>query len=345
MELFSENEFIVNGIGKIIYQHYEVDTTFQIEYNPFEIVLKTPKIILGQLFAIGYGKFEGVIYGTDVKIKCNNICLSKYTKYRLTFVFLEDLIIGKTINPNSFKAKLFGLNTKIDEFKIENYLISANLVGNFEKLNTFSRKYGYFLETSEIIINEINSEKLDENKTLQTCKDICLILSFVLAKNIIYNRCEFIEDDNHQEIIRIKLINDSHGQRFIFEDNLSEIIPIFYDNFSKMEPAEKKCLFTSINYLNSNSNKFLEDSILSIAQIWEILSDTFLTEKIENIDNINILRAELKKTIKAWHKGNEIIDYDLGFITGRVLESLNWEKVIKKLEKLADNKKITPLPS
>ena len=105
-------------------------------------------------------------------------------------------------------------------------------------------------------------------------------------------------------------------------------------------PPEKKCLFTSINYLNSNSNKFLEDSILSIAQIWEILSDTFLTEKIENIDNINILRAELKKTIKAWHKGNEIIDYDLGFITGRVLDSLNWEKVIKKLEKLAHNESL-----
>lgn len=340
MEIFQQNEFIINGTGKIIYPHYQVDTTFQIEYNPFHIVLKTPKIILGQLFAIGYGKFEGIISGTDIKIECNNICLSKYTKYRLTFVFLNDLIIGKTINPISFKAKLFGLNTKIDEFKIENYLISARPVENFENLNIFSRKYGYFLETSEIIINEINSKKLDKNKTIQTCKDICLLLSFVLAKNIIYNRCEFIEDNDYQEIIRIKLINDSHGQRFIFEDDLNEIIPIFYENFSKMEPAQKKCLFTSIDYLNSNSNKFLEDSILSIAQVWEISSDTFLKEKIENTENINILRAELKKTIKAWHKGSEVIDYDLGFITGRVLDSLDWQKVIKKLEKLADKESL-----
>ncbi|WP_343587469.1 hypothetical protein [Flavobacterium sp.] len=335
MEIFNQNEFIIYGKGKIIYPHYQVDTDFQIEYSPYKVVLKTSKIILGQTLSIGYGKFEGVIYDTDTKVICQNICLTKYSKYQLTFAFIDDLIIGNESNFTSFKAQLFGLNIKMNQFNIQNFLVSSNLLKNFKELDAFGIKYGHFLETSELIIKSKDSNYIDKSLSLKLCKEICLLLSFILAKNIVYNRYEFFDTINSQKIINKKLINNSHGQRFIFEENLDEIIPIFYENFSNLNSNEQKCLFTSIDYLNSTSNKFLEDSILSIAQIWEILADTFLSTEINNTESIQKLRNELKSTIRTWHKDNKILDYDLNFIMSRVLNSLDWEKVIKKLENLS----------
>lgn len=335
MEIFNQNEFIIYGRGKITYPHYQVDTDFQIEYSPFKVTLKTSKIILGQTLSIGYGAFEGVIFDTETKVICQKICLTKYSKYQLTFVFIDDLIIGNESNFTLLKAHLFGVNTKINQFNIQNFSVSFNLLENFNDLNTFGIKYGYFLETSELTIKSIDSSYIDKSLSIKLCKELCLLLSFILAKNIIYNRYEFFNTVNSQKIINKKLINNSHGKRFIFEENLNEIIPIFYENFSNMNLNEQKCLFTSIDYLNSTSNKFLEDSILSIAQIWEILADTFLMTEINNAESIQKLRNELKSTIRAWHKNNKILDYDLNFIMGRVLNSLDWEKVIKKLENLS----------
>lgn len=341
MEIFSQNEFILNGNGKIIYDHYEVDTLFQVEYNSLRIILKTSKIIMGQLFSINTGRFEGFIEESNLKIECSKICLTQYTKYQLTFVLLEDLIIGNNLNFKIFKAKLFGLNKKINEFKVEDYLIHSNKLKNFENLNTHINKFGCNLETSEITIRKSNSKSLDKINTIETCKNICLLISFITARNIIFNRCEFIdENQDNQKVIKIKLNNYSYGKKFIYEDDLSSILPTFYGNFKNMNSIEQKCLFTSINYLNSTSSQFLEDTILNVSQIWEILSDTFVNEKITNTENINTLRSELKSNIKQWHKKNEIKDYDLGFIMNRVLGALDWEKVIIKIETLVNNENL-----
>jgi hypothetical protein len=70
MKIFLQNEFILNGNGKIIYDHYEVDTHFQIEYNSLKLILKTSKIIMGQLFSINTGRFEGVIEESKLNIEC-----------------------------------------------------------------------------------------------------------------------------------------------------------------------------------------------------------------------------------------------------------------------------------
>lgn len=341
MEIFEQNELTIYGNGKIIYEHHQGEAHFELEYNPFSIILKTSRIILGQLFSMNYGKFEGLITDSQIKVECKSICLTKYSKYQLTFVLLDDLVIGNESDFRIFKARIFGLNHNIEEFKIDDYIVSVKKIENFDSIDSFNKKYGQILESSELIIKDKNSNILNKESTIKISKDICLILSFILAKNVVYNRCEFFDNDNQsQKIIKINLITNSQGKRFIYEENLGELISTLYENFIKMEENEKKCLFTSIDYLNSVSSKFLEDSILSIAQVWEILADTFLKEKINNTESINLLRTEMKNTVNKWHNENEIKDYDIDFIKNRVLESLDWEKVIKKLEKLAENENI-----
>ena len=74
MEIFEQNELTIYGNGKIIYEHHQGEAHFQIEYNPFSVILKTSRIILGQLFSMNCGKFEGLITDTQIKIECKKIC-------------------------------------------------------------------------------------------------------------------------------------------------------------------------------------------------------------------------------------------------------------------------------
>jgi len=347
MEILKQNEFIIEGTGKIIYDHSQDDARFQISYNPQKVILKTFQMPLGHVFAsYGYGRFEGFIGGTNVKIKCSKIAFGLYDKdkYQTSFQILEDLIIGDDVPFHVFKAKLFGIIIDVPEFRIGSYLISIKRFENFDEINSL-KKYGCNLEEGEIVIKNFESKTIEKNVTIKMCKEICLMLSFISGVKVFYNRCELTNDKKQsQKIMRINTANiGSYNKGFLPQENIEKILPIFYENFSKMKPNEKKCLFTSIDYLNSKSNKYLEELILRVAQIWEILSDTFLVEEVKNAKIIIDLREVLKKTIREWHKNNKsngIKDYDFSFIMGRVLTSLDWEKAIKKMEKLVEKENL-----
>lgn len=336
MDILKQNEFILYGKGKISNGILQEEVSFEIEYNPFKVSLRTSRVRLGQLYSIGHSRLEGTIVESGLKVECESLSLSNYSKYQLSFGLLNDLIIGNELNFKLFKANLFGFNIQLNDFKIDEYLLSTKTVENIKEINSFNKIYGDMLESSEILIKKIDSTSIDKKRIIEFCNDVCLLLALIQAKNIVFNRCQLIDDNGDlQNIIRIKLVNHNYGKRFVYNEQIELILPVLYENFIKLNPVERKCLYTSIQYLNSSSGQFLEDSILSVAQVWEILSDTFLSDKVENTQNINALRIELKSTIKQWHKSNEVVDYDLGFITGRVLDSLNWEKVIKRLEQLA----------
>lgn len=204
-----------------------------------------------------------------------------------------------------------------------------------DKITKLSRNFGYQLENGFITIQSDCLETLDVEDTIKFAKQICLLLSFVLGENLIFNNCEFINEQKETlGYYQLMLVNNSRGSRYIFEENLSDYLPLMLDKLVNLEEADFKCFETTVNYLNSTSNKYLEDSILAIAQIWEILADNFLKSKVENNPAIIELRSILKREVRTWHKSNEVKDYELDFIMGRVLSSLDWEKVIKKLNML-----------
>lgn len=234
MEIFKQNEFTIKGRGNIIYPHHNAITDFEIEYSPFQICLKTPKINLAELFSINTGEFEGLIYGTETKIICNKISLMRFYKNQLIFAIHDNLIIGECKDSNLLKVKLFGLSAKIKPFKIHDFNIEFNVVSNFDEINKFCLKYGDIIETSELIVKRTDNRILDKNLSLQISRDICLLLSFILAKNVTFNRCEFYGNEKSQEIINIRLLSNNQGQRFVLAKNIEEIITAFYSSISRM---------------------------------------------------------------------------------------------------------------
>lgn len=323
------------GNGKIIYSHANNDISFEINCSPFHIELKTSRVIFGQLYSINTGRFKGIT-SDGIRIYCENICLVEYDKYRLTFTLLSPLIVGEINKPIVFKAKLFGLGNDQLNFKYKDKSISFEKADESDKVAKLARNFGYQIENGSILIQGDNEEILDIEDTIKLAKRICLLLSFVLGKNVTFNNCEFINEQKESvEFYEITLVNNSKGTRFILEKNISKYLPKMIEEFDNLEEKDFKCFQTTINYLNSTSNKYLEDSILAMAQIWEILADNFLESKVENNPQVTELRTILKREIRSWHKSNEIKNYDLGFIMERVLTSLDWEKVITKLKLLA----------
>jgi len=330
----------IEGKGKIIYEHISDEISFEIIISPFKIRLKTSKVTLGQLYAINQGKFEGVTNDGRI-IHCDSISLVEYDKYRLTFVLLDKIVVGICSNPKIFEAPLFGLSRDILDFNYLGKSIKFTKTDDYESIKTARTNFGCHLPDGNITIENLNNENLDIIETIEMAKQICLILSFLLAKNISYNKGQF--SDNINETItfyKMELIDSSTGTRYVYEKRLNDYLPKLMVNYSKLDLDEQKCIQTTVTYLNSTSNKYFEDQILAIAQIWEILADTFLSLKVENNQSINELRDTLKINIRSWHKSNEIKNYDLGFIMDRVLGSLDWEKAIRKMELLVVQEKI-----
>lgn len=339
MKIFDQNVLSLTGNGKIIYECYEIETNFKIEYSPFDIKIFIPRI---EMEYFSEAKFVGENHNDKLRIACSKICFRDYSinGNEMIFSLLDDLIIGEDSHFNLFKANLFGLNIKFSELKIGNFIVSANIIDNFDEINSFNNKFGCLLESGSLIIKDINSENLNKLKTIEFFNDICLLLSFLLAKKIASNRYEFSNEDKKQNIIRIKTSNNGKGRIFIDNESIINSLPTLYDNYSKLKANEKKCFFTSIDYLNSIFNNYLEDSILKVAQVWEILSDTFLVQKVNNTQSISDLRNEIKSTINLWHKNDKSKDYDIAHIRQRIFEALDWEKAKIKLSNLVEEEKI-----
>ena len=320
------------GTGKIIFEHVSDDIYFEINCSPLHFELKTSKVILGQAYAINQGKFEGTT-NDGKKIRCETISLIHYDKYRLTFALLSPLVLGEVTNPIRFQAKLFGLSSDEINFQFKNLSINIEKSEQYQQIVKLNTHYGYQEENGILSIQTNDDEPLKTEDITKLTENICLLVSLVLGRNVSFNSCEFIDsEEQNMFFYQKRLVSSSKGNRYVYGKQISDCLTIMLEKLLELEKEELKCYQTIIGYLNSSSNQYLEDSILRIAQSWEIFADTFLKASVENNERITQLRSLLKTEIRSWHKSNEIKDYDLSFIMNRVLGSLDWEKVIKKIQ-------------
>ncbi len=337
MNVFEHNESLLTGKGKIIFPHLENDTVFELEYMPYNIRLKIPFVRFGHFFSIGYGKFEGVLADGTI-ITCSKIGLSKVSKSEIAFVLLEKVLIGKQIKPSTFKTKIIGSYLGNAEFQFKEYSVKIEDKKNDEAVKKYCVNYGNILEGSELTIStEGDLESID---IFKFANDVCLLISLLNGNTVTFNRYELISKESEsQEIWRIQLTNPSRGNQSIDLNDLSDVLNTILLKFQELKPDEKKCLETVIGYLNSTNGKYMEDSILNIAQAWEIFADQFNSETLIFPKEIEILKADIKKTIKNWKKVNSIT-YDTSLISNRLTSALTWDKVIRKIENLCNQENL-----
>lgn len=335
------DKIFLEGHGILCSKNFlrKIDVYFDISYASLYLTMN----IVGRFIALPgeIYSFEGITSKEEL-IFCDNVCcISQNKKRTFSFQLLSPLQIGKINSPIAFKAEIFGLARHNFAFDFDDKNISFEVFENFDELMESNKYFGCQRENGVLKIKNKNKKEIDEKEIISFARDICMLLSFVLSNNVTFNNYEFTNaSDEKMRFYDRKFVNIGSGDRYLSLDNISNFLPIMLRNLLNMSEKHKKCFETIISYLNSIGHKYLEDLILSIAQVWEILADSFIAEIVTNNEQIENLKKLLKKQIADWDKCNTIKKYDLNFIYQRVLNSLGWETLVKKLETLSNQEKI-----
>lgn len=333
MNVFDANRFELNGAGNIKSSAFEVNTSFTIISGPISSTIKIPFNKRNKLLGMLQCGFQGTTNEGKV-VFCSKIHLTSQGSEEIKFGLLDELVIGSVITPRKFKSRLFGLYLGTAHFKFKSFQISIDNAPNSQELRAFTSEFGGVIEGSELYIHSLDGD-VSKETLVDLANDICLMLSLIYATSISFKRYSLVsEDENEQEFWKTAIVHSKFGHGVIDVNDLDNCLPVILNSYQDLNKVEKKCIQTLVLSFSSNQGGFLEDSVLQVAQGWEIAADGLSEIKIELDDDIKDLKKKLKATIKAWKKDKEIA-YDTGLITTRVIDSLSWDKVIKKIETFA----------
>lgn len=348
MILITENKEKLKGNCTLKFGDVTVESTFVLNYLPKVIYLVIP-FTPTALRCFGYGEFSGNLSFTKKKIKCSKIALSKVFDKKVSFLILDDLYINENITNKIFEANLIGIYSGNTQFSFKNYTINIRENKSKNRITQFCADYGNILEGNVLKIQSSANQKVDLETCKELTKEICILYSLISGSVVTFNRCETYDLSkflsykiNKTSIWRILPNTESNHHQCISLNGFGNTLEILLENFNSLSFEDKKCFYTVIEYLNISS-RYLEESVLNIAQAWEIAAEHFATKSIELTPEMKLLKSKLKSTIKEWKKENNIESTD--FISNRVITSLSWDTVIKKIENLiiAENLNIKTL--
>ena len=337
MILISENKEKLKGNCILKFGNVTVKSTFTIHYFPRLVSLEIP-FSPTVLTCYGYGEFIGNLRFSKKTIKCSKVAFSKVFDKKVGFLILDDLYINDNVTNTIFEANLIGIYSGSTKFSFKNLSVTIQESKNKTRIRDFCNDYGNVLEGNILKIQSIANENVNLNTCKELTNEICILYSLMSGKIISFNRCETYSvlksipfKINRTSVWRIKGYSDGSGSQCISGHDFGNTLEILLKNFNNLSFNDKKCYYTVIDYLNSSA-RYLEEEVLNIAQAWEIMADHFSNKNIELTDEIKLLKIKLKATIKEWKKENNIESTD--FISNRLITSLSWDAVIKKIENL-----------
>ena len=343
MIYISENKAKFKGNCILKFKNVTIESRFTLNYNRRVIGIEIP-FKQSALKCFEYGEFFGTI-GNKKEIRSSKICLSSHTKDKARFVILDDLYIGESKKNEKFEANLIGAYIGNANFTFKNLKFFIEEKRRKKSIIKFCNNYGNVLEGSKLKIWEEKGQNIDIEDCRELTKEVCILFSLISGTIVTFNRCEtynelplFSIKLNRVYIWRIKPSSYYHATQCVNLHDFGKVMQTLLSNFHELNHEDKKCYYTVIEYLNSTSMRYLEDNILNIAQAWEIISEHFSTKKIGLSNEFKVLKSMIKSTVKTWKDENAIESTDL--ISNRLINSLSWDAVIKKIEDLADTENL-----
>ncbi|WP_417355034.1 hypothetical protein [Flavobacterium sp.] len=337
MILISENKKKLKGNCILKFGEVVVKSTFTLYYFPKVINIEIP-FSLSALTCYGYGEFIGNLKFSKKIIRCSKIAFSSVIDKKVIFLILDDLYINGNVPNTIYEANLIGVYSGNTEFNFENLKVSIQECKNRIRIRRFCNDYGNVLEGNILKIRSLVNESVNIDRYKELTNEICVLYSLMSGKIITFNRCETYSVSklipskiNKTSLWRIKSYSNGSKSQCVSIHEFGNTLEILLPNFHSLSFEDKKCYYTVIDYLNCSA-RYLEEEVLNIAQAWEIMADHFSHKNIELSDEIKLLKTKLKTTIKEWKKENNIESTD--FISNRVINSLSWDTVIKKIENL-----------
>lgn len=284
----------------------------------------------------GDWSFQGQIEEGQITVSSPILMIFSANGMGIKLMPKKEFIIGKFNNEQIVSAEfpLIGYYGDAAEFKYEDctYRLKGDKQ-NADQQEILSKIWKVQLEGFFLEINGSNLNTKDYIKRALAIKDL---LSLATGNEIGFNRQIYnYSDGSSCEVWRAQHLDDFGTYECVpdFEISyyLKQCFPIWFKQISE---EESKTIRVAVNYINSTSKGYLEERVLRIAQAWELVSTDWIGDLNEVPEQIEDLRVRLKDTLKVWRNDFQEID-KVGFWTGRVLNSLSWDKSIAKAEKLA----------
>ena len=176
----------------------------------------------------------------------------------------------------------------------------------------------------------------------EKARQIAILLSLACGNEVTFHRQIISWDiDNEIEIWR-RMKGGEYGPGVcvpIISKYLKETLPI-WRTFSEKEQKEIQLAFT---YINLSAKGYMDEKLLRISQAWEMLANVWgnQTKEVKDSakDPIKELIAEMNDAYRKWKVKYPDKDED-GFLKSRINDALNWDKVLKKINRLANSYKI-----
>jgi len=285
--------------------------------------------------------FQGQIENGQIVVSSSVLILFSSTDKGIVLMPQKEFIIGNFNNNQIVSAEfpLIGYYGDEVEFEYENclYRIGGDKQ-KADKQEKLSKTWEVQLEGFNL---EIKNSNLDNDEFVKRATIITDMLSLATGNAIGFNRQIYnYLDGSSCEIWRSQHLDDFGVYEcvplFRISYYLKQCFPIWFEQISE---ADRKKINVAVNYINSTSKGYLEERLLRIAQAWELVSTDWIGDLNEVPEQIENLKVRLRDCLKVWR--SDFLEFDkTGFWTGRVLNSLSWDKSIAKAEQLASKYQI-----
>ncbi len=170
---------------------------------------------------------------------------------------------------------------------------------------------------------------------LEKVRELSTLLSLASGNSITFHRQIYRSDqENEFEIWRFGKGGDRGiGEGLVhYQHYLKEVLP----TWRSLSHEDQRLIRIATTYLIGSAHGYMEDKLLNITIAWEMLANAWPPSESRPSEKITELKNALKKVYLEWSKNHPDLD-DSGFLWGRISQALDWEKVIKKIEQLAND--------
>jgi hypothetical protein len=328
---------VINGEGTFSSGTLNINASFEITNYPektiIEVTTQNESHLLIAVFSNNIWKLEGktdkniTVYAEDLQI--TNV------SDKVIFEPLKELRYGDFAPKELTEAKfpLIGLYSgSIDLNVHRGSIISEELVSKTLEIHLLGERWNLQLEGEILKIKQIQTT-IDEYQV--EANNICLLLSLAVGNSVIFNRQFYYKDDQMVlEIWRRKAGYHYGVEPCIPDFLLNRYLECTLNSFEKWGKKKKDLFFSTVNYINSANQGFLEDRLLRLCIAWESLAlklvKTYTLPKLE----IELLKEFLEKSIDNFDLPECL---DRGFIKDRIAKALEWEKLYNSIVNLVNH--------
>lgn len=270
----------------------------------------------------------------NIEVYAEDLQITNVSK-KVTFEPLREIRFGdlSPLEITEAKFPLIGLysgsiNLNFNQSKI----ISEEQDSLTSEINVLGKRWNLQLEGKTL--------KLTQPKTMVDdyqikANNICLLLSLAVGNSVIFNRQLYYKDDQLVlEIWRRKAGYHYGVEPCISDFQLNSFLECTLVSFEKWGKKKKDLFLSTVNYINSANQGFLEDRLLRLCIAWESLALKLVKSSIIPKPEIELLKEFLAKSVDTFDLPEYI---DRNFIKDRIAKALEWEKLYNSLVNLLDH--------